>query len=407
MTPLGLNIISPVAPIQFNTSFPSSPVKSFGCSPSGSVPSDFNVAARRGSATSTSSTLTQSRPGPSTSYPAGFNRERRRSSLTPSLPTLAPPSPSRTLASGRISRPGSSDGSGAPALYARARTVEGPNRQQPNGQVMGEGRRGSLPHLNYGGWTTSQRTWNPSLPTQRGSIGEDSPGGDFKFGSGVGEPSAAAAALKAVDVSPSSRRGSFMSSGKRREDMTSFEQAEAEEAERQRRAFLAATYGGDGKRARERLNIGSPSGITPAGSPGTPGSATLRRQSLMLWERMNMSAMSVKPEGDAAISPPPIALPYPTFLLEPEFGARRGSSPIAIPGGSLGKSPSRRAARLADMDAPPKSKEIGDEEEEDDEEDDEEEELTRTVSSYIWTMLIAERHAQRPNTTPSTPFTTI
>lgn len=63
--------------------------------------------------------------------------------------------------------------------------------------------------------------------------------------------------------------------------MSVFEEAEAEEAERQRRTFLAATYGVDGRRARERLSIGGQS-IHAGQGRG------LRRESLILWESVGM-----------------------------------------------------------------------------------------------------------------------
>lgn len=357
MTPLGLNVISPVSPIQFSTSFSPSPMRSVGFSPSGSAPQD---AVRRESVTSSSSTLTQSRPASSVAYPSGFNRERRRSSLTPSQSTLAPASPSRTLVTARISRPSTSEGSGPPASHGMARTGEGAPSRTTLNQLPGAtkyGRRGSLPHLTYGGWTGPQTAWNPSLPPQRGSVGEDQPDEGFKFGSGVNVPSAAAAALRAVDISPGSRRGSFMLSSKRREDRDAFEDAEAEEAERQRRAFLAATYGGDAKRARERLSIGGPSTTPAGGSPGTSSSTTLRRPSLALWEKMHMSTLSAKLAAEVneptTSASAPVGFEPLASLIDP--GPRRGSLPIAIPGGRLGRSPSRRMARAADLDAPPKS----------------------------------------------------
>lgn len=130
--------------------------------------------------------------------------------------------------------------------------------------------------------------------------------------------------------------------------MDAFEQAEAEEAERQRRAFLAATYGVDSQRARERLSIGGSS--TPAaGSPGTPGNSKTRRQSLLLWERVHMATLSAKLATEAGEGPLSLlAIHLPNTL--DESASRRGSLPIAIPGRQLGRMPSGRM-RSADMDA--------------------------------------------------------
>lgn len=148
-----------------------------------------------------------------------------------------------------------------------------------------------------------------------------------------------------------------MLSSKRREDRDAFEDAEAEEAERQRRAFLAATYGGDAKRARERLSIGGPSTTPAGGSPGTSSSTTLRRPSLALWEKMHMSTLSAKLAAEVneptTSASAPVGFEPLASLIDP--GPRRGSLPIAIPGGRLGRSPSRRMARAADLDAAPKS----------------------------------------------------
>jgi len=160
-----------------------------------------------------------------------------------------------------------------------------------------------------------------------------------------------------------------MSPAKRREDMDAFELAEAEEADRHRRAFLAATYGGDAKRARERLSIGGPS-MTPVGSPGTPAGSTVRRQSLLLWEKVHMSALSAKlaeEGGELSMSPPAINMPNPLDVNAP----RRGSLPIAIPGGSFGRSPSRRRRKGEDMDAPSEGLQPEDESGDDGESDDE------------------------------------
>ncbi|WVQ78408.1 hypothetical protein IAT38_000494 [Cryptococcus sp. DSM 104549] len=381
MTPLGLNVISPVAPITMREREGSfSPPRNVGFHPNYTPEQSFSPSAqssRRDSATSTTSTLTLSRPANPPSafppaaaaaagampqhsfFPPNWNPGRRRSSLTPSISALAPPSPTRAHASGYHSRPVSVDpAAGGLAPDMRLRTFTGdapPDRPDLSfGGVKNDllyARRGSLPHLGYRGWTgPAHRSWNPILPPSDG----DAPSAasqlneGFKFGSagGVGGDGGAisptTAAPPHVSVSPESesRRGS-----KRREDMDVFEQAEADEAERQRRAFLAATYGADGRRARERLSIGG-QGSGPIGQ-GTPGG--LRRQSLMLWERMGMWRSTAGEEGGGVgggLTPLPLAMMGPsTPASQEDLGPRRGSLPIAIPGGGLGRSPSRREAR--------------------------------------------------------------
>lgn len=212
-----------------------------------------------------------------------------------------------------------------------------------------------MPHLAYGG--SSRHGWNPSLPPQRASVGEEGmPEEGFRFGSipsEAGPSSPAAAALRAIDLSPSSRRSSFMAGPGEKRDV--FAEAEAEEAEKQRRAFLAATYGVDGKRARERLSIGGGGPTTPHGSPGN----NMRRPSLMLWEKLGMAAAQRVAEamdvGSASAPTLPLLNPIAPFEDAELLGQRRGSLPIAIPGGTLGRSSSRREqkeARENDMDAP-------------------------------------------------------
>lgn len=331
MTPLGLNLISPVSP--FSPRDTHGTARQTGFTPMSPTSADVRLE-RRGSTASTTSTLTQSRPLPSQAqqhppalvYPPNWNPGRRRSSLTPALPTSAA---TRTHANGRVasSRPTSSEGA-SPSSRSRTRTadataVDGAEVSPGATNFDNYGRRGSMPHLGRIG----QARWNPSLPPSRGSVGDGAPleiDHGFKFGSGtnaVAGPSAAAAALRAVDP-----RGAAL---KKRESRDAFEQAEDDEAERQRRAFLAATYGEDGRRARERLSIGGASGYS--GSPGTPG-ANLRRQSLMLWEKMGA------------------AHELSTAAIGADLGVRRGSLPVAIPPGGVGMG--RRASRVLDMDHP-------------------------------------------------------
>jgi hypothetical protein len=114
--------------------------------------------------------------------------------------------------------------------------------------------------------------------------------------------------------------------------MDAFEEAEADEAEKQHRAFLAATYGEDGRRARERLSFAGPSGL-----PNMASNGNLRRQSLLLWEKINTAATTgLSPQ---ALSSAPVISPSNPA---DDPGPRRGSLPLAIPGGGLGRNPSRR-----------------------------------------------------------------
>jgi hypothetical protein len=115
--------------------------------------------------------------------------------------------------------------------------------------------------------------------------------------------------------------------------MDAFQEQEAQEADRQQRAFLAATYGEDGRRARERLSIGGPVANTPA-------SPSMRRPSLMLWEKLGMAAAAKQFDPEVAASSAPTLI-LPKAMSEEELGQRRGSLPIAIPIAGLGRSPSK------------------------------------------------------------------
>jgi hypothetical protein len=388
MTPLGLHVISPVPP---NPSNPPTmaPTRNVGFSPTYAPTADDNNAARRGSTASTSSTLTQTRPqllpGHTShpAYPVGFNRDSRRSSLTPSLPTLAPVSPTRTHASGRIhTRPSSNEEIEAIATHTRTRTADHTGTRSSTSVSSSTGsdfsRRGSMPQLSHHGWGgPSTRAWNPTLTPQRGSLAEEAapPSDEFKFGLGPPKTSAATAALKNLDPSTDSRRGSSAS----RKLMDAFAETEAEEAEKQRRAFLAATYGEDGKRARERLSFAGPSVPPQKASPGTP-SATLRRQSLMLWERINTAASAARLAEEGGVLTNPQSLPtiMPVKSVE-DLGVRRGSLPLAIPGSQLGRSPSRRRDRIEDVINAFSSK--SEEERSDDTSEDEEDDVFDGVSN--------------------------
>lgn len=193
-----------------------------------------------------------------------------------------------------------------------------------------------MPQLHYGGWTGPR--WNPSLPPQRGSVGEETlPDEGFKFGSisaaeGAGPSTTATSALRAIEISPS-RRASKVK-------LDAFQEAEAAEAERQRRAFLAATYGEDGRRARERLSIGGP--VAHAPSPSSPSA---RRPSLMLWEKLGMAAAAKLVEPELAASSAPTLI-LPKTMGNEDIGPRRGSLPIAIPFSPGSQSPSSRRGQF-------------------------------------------------------------
>ena len=180
-----------------------------------------------------------------------------------------------------------------------------------------------MPQVYFPAWSgpSSSRNWQPSLTPQRGSFNEDPalPDEGFKFGYGGPSVSAATNALKNIDLSPSSR--SSISSKKKAIDV--FEELEAEEAERQRRAFLAATYGEDSKRARERLSFAS----TASGNAPTTPQGGVRRPSLALWERIH-GVRPLEPVTASAGDSQQQSSP------EEDFGARRGSVPVAIPGRS-------------------------------------------------------------------------
>jgi hypothetical protein len=356
------------------THTPHSPVRSLGfiptLSPAQPFPDAFpSQSGRRGSGASSSSTLTLSRPSQlgvasnsgrdrrrsslAPAFPIGFNPERRRSSLTPSIAQALPPSPTRTHANGvfgvptdaKRRRPGTSDGQAPPVLHMRHHTSNGVRTIQQQEQAN-DARRGSMPQIHYGGWTGPK--WNPSLPTQRGSVGADEalPDEEFKFGSANSsdktptQASAATFALKAIEISPSRRASKIR--------MDAFQEQEQEEAERQQRAFMAATYGADGRRARDRLSIGGPNAHTQPHAHVTPTPLN-RRPSLMLWEKLGMAAAAKQFEPElAASSAPTLVLQSP--LSDDEFGHRRGSLPIAIPYTGLGRSPSSRRGTNLDRE---------------------------------------------------------
>lgn len=139
--------------------------------------------------------------------------------------------------------------------------------------------------------------------------------------------------------------------------MDAFQEAEAAEAERQRRAFISATFGDDGKRARERLSIGGPMAQAPL--------QPTRRPSLMLWEKLGMAAAAKVIEPDIAASSAP-TLVLPKAMSHGEFVPRRGSLPIAIPLSPHGVSPSRRERRLDDSQLPDSDDAFGEEDEDED-----------------------------------------
>ncbi|WVN86731.1 uncharacterized protein L203_101903 [Cryptococcus depauperatus CBS 7841] len=358
-TPLGLHLISPVPP-QHHL-----PTRNVGFHPNDTPEaclSRFSTATaiRRDSMASTTSTLTLTRPPPSaplpshTFYPANFSVARRQSSFTPSAVALTPASPTRAHAKGKTSRPASSDGNTLTGLVDLVSGISGLGVKDMHA------RRGSLPHLGQGNSTLqSVRGWNPSLPPQRSSVDVDDaqavlPKENYKFGSGVSS------------MTPMSFSGSPFENGQgseagKRDDVDVFEQTEADEAERQQRAFLAATYGADGRRARERLSIGGQGGQNVGGP---------RRQSLKVWERVGM----IRGSGDASTISAPVIHAHGSNLAgtlsgNEEIGERRGSLPIAIPGaGLLGKASSRREPKRETAEI-----REHDEKYEDDEDDDEDE----------------------------------
>jgi len=202
-----------------------------------------------------------------------------------------------------------------------------------------------MPQLHHHGWIGQPaRTWNPSLPPPRGSLAEEGsqPEQGFKFGHGASGVAGPTASFRNVDIASESRRSS---SGSRKQ-LDSFAETEAEEAEKQRRAFLAATYGSDGKRARERLSFAGPNSTPQVASPGA-SSAILRRQSLMLWERINTVASATRlaeETGSPGVTGVPSAVTIAKSLED--IGPRRGSLPLAIPGSHLGRVPSHRRDRI-------------------------------------------------------------
>ncbi|WVQ71844.1 hypothetical protein IAR50_001386 [Cryptococcus sp. DSM 104548] len=371
LIPLGLNVISPVSPEQLRERESINPARNVGFQPNYTL-DVYNAlqsspqASRRDSIVSTTSTLTLSRPTnkppqqPQPAhpfYPPNWSSGRRRSSLTPSISAVSPPSPTRAVASGRSSRPLTSDGAQPPAdardsasgfLYSAAKSDL-------------HARRGSLPHIGHRNWAgPSQRSWNPTLPPSRGSVDHEDtlPSADFKFGSG---PSPAA--LSAFAGSPRGKEP------KKQEDLSVFEQAEAEEAERQRYAFMAATYGADGQRARERLSIGGQSGYSSGYSSAGNGAGGRRRQSLMMWERMGLFRGS----GDESAVSAPVGPTHSTHMMETainddDLGPRRGSLPVAIPGG-LSRNESRREARVVHLNDSPQETVDNEEDEEEARED--------------------------------------
>ncbi|ODN83314.1 hypothetical protein L202_01481 [Cryptococcus amylolentus CBS 6039] len=365
LIPLGMNVISPVAPEHLRERESINPARNVGFQPNYTL-DVYNAlqaspdASRRDSVVSTTSTLTLSRPASRPPqqqathpfYPPNWSSDRRRSSLTPSISAVAPPSPTRAVASGRSSRPLTSES--AQSKTDGRDTASGFLYSAAKGDY--HARRGSLPHMGHRNWAgPSQRSWNPTLPPSRGSVDHEDtlPSADFKFGSG---PSPA-------PFSPfaGSPRGK---EPKKQEDMSVFEQAEVEEAERQRRAFMAATYGADGQRARDRLSFGGQSGYS-SGYSSTDGAGGLRRQSLMMWERMGLFRGS----GDESAVSAPIGPTHSTHLMETsinddDLGPRRGSLPVAIPGG-VSRNGSRREARVVDLDL---STPEGDDKEEEEEE---------------------------------------
>ncbi|GMK58867.1 hypothetical protein CspeluHIS016_0603090 [Cutaneotrichosporon spelunceum] len=326
ITPLGLNVISPVPPqlhhldgtvplAEGGSSFGSSPVRTVGFhAVDGASYMHMLDAPRRDSVATTSSTasktsvasnLTATRPGYSSgayrrssltpslqSLPAGttaaqqfatqrstplFDSSRRRGSLTPSVPTLAAPSPTRALVAGKLVAKTFAAELPMPAHAADVVAERRGSVAALQAEALrSESRRGSLPQLYYGAWT------GPG--DRRGSgdsnLGQATIRREFKFGS-INSPEheheGAAGSLQRI----------AQLSWAKKSEASAFEEAEQAEAERQRRAFLAATYGEEARRARARLSLG---GRSTTASPASPVST--RRQSLVLWERIRGSGSS-------------------------------------------------------------------------------------------------------------------
>ena len=380
LTPLGLNVISPVPPPQVQSleGSPGFPIRSFGFNAAGGSDGQSDPS-RRDSVASVASNLTATRPStyamnavagssssalfnasrrrpsltpslPNLAPPSNFNGSKRRSSLTPSLPTLAAPSPTRALVAGRLSaRPPSSEGHYQPVHSRTMDSITGTThhrRASAAAIISGsDTRRGSLPHLYYGAWTgpgtptAPREPWNPALASLRGSVDDPIIDQSFKFGC---PPAATTASLASSSTgsrtaesgddpaSGSAQRPATTSSSSKRKELSAFELAEQQEADRQRRAFLAATYGEDSRRARARLSLGGPLGA----SPGSP--ASTRRQSLLLWERIHKppEAGGINQSSAAAFAAAAAATAVPAPMLhqtlEKELG-RRPSLPINIP----------------------------------------------------------------------------
>ncbi|BEI91392.1 uncharacterized protein CcaverHIS019_0402120 [Cutaneotrichosporon cavernicola] len=316
ITPLGLNVISPVAPqlqhvdgaVHFaegGSHLGSSPMRTVGFHAAdgsaymlgGQRRDSVATTSSSASKTSGASYLTATRPGYSSgvyrrssltpslqSLPAGtsspqllpthrstplVDSSRRRGSLTPSVPTLSAPSPTRALAAGKLVAKLSA---GDLPIHAHTADVVA-ERRGSAAALQAESRRGSLPQLYYGAWT--------STGDRRGSgesdLGQATIRRGFKFGSinsAEQEQDGAAGSLQRI----------AQLSWAKKSEASAFEEAEQAEAERQRRAFLAATYGEEGRRARARLSLG--------GNSATTSPASTRRQSLVLWERIKSSTSS-------------------------------------------------------------------------------------------------------------------
>lgn len=261
----------------------------------------------------------------------------------------------------------------------KSRTEEGKGRPPTSQPLLQEiaalhmqGRRGSMPHI--GGYGASR--FLPSLPPQRPSGGDEGAFEGlegFRFGSGSsqsGESSRQAQAAATAALFPYTQPSS----------LDVFAQAEAEEAEKQRQAFLDATFGAAGKRARERLSIGG------AGGQGT---GTPRRESLMLWNQVGWSAHQVQPYSETSeLGTGPI-----------ELVGRRGSLPVAIPWSGSARLTKKEQKRMDNEEreahrgsAPEEGndelddddKEEEEQEEEDEDEDEEDaEEVSLRSSSYL------------------------
>lgn len=196
---------------------------------------------------------------------------------------------------------------------------------------LAESRRGSLPHMYYGAWTGPMMGQQYSRMTLEDDT-EPAISRGFTFGTISSEPPGITTSDPGHGSAGQSlqRLAQLSSSTSRRADnVSAFQAAEELEAERQRRAFLAATYGQDSARARARLSLGG----TPNTNASSPSST--RRQSLLIWERAHKPPDGVPPAPALAAA----------VMQDTALASRRPSLPI-----NIGKAPQTQA--IAPFDDP-------------------------------------------------------